>query len=341
MSAKALLLAPLLVIAGFPQQTPVLRSQSNVVLVSAMVTDANGEVVYGLNAGDFVLEDDGVGQTLHLDDETESDPISLILAVQTGRRAKREFPRMQGLNSLLNPVFDQPGSRVALVEFDKHINLVTDFTEHQQPIKEALERLQPGDNGATLIDVVKFSANLLNKEPEGRRRLLLLVSEPRDHGSHLSTIDEAVAAVGASNTIVHVLAFSPSLSQVLDNARGSNSDEWDKGTDLLAPILMARQAMKKNSAKTIAQITGGEYESFASRKAFENQLVDFTNRMHSRYLLTFQPRRPRAGLHRIRVRLKEHREGVRVVSRTAYWAVESGSANESPDPKEDPGNRQP
>jgi VWFA-related protein len=327
MSARVLLLVPLLVIGSLPQQTPVLRSQSNVVLVPTLVKDASGEIVYGLNAGDFILEDDGIEQSVRLEDVAESDPISLVLAVQTGRRAKREFSRMQGLNSLLDPVFDQPGSRVALVEFDKGVNVVSDFTEHQQPIKQALDRLEAGDNGAAIVDVVRLAANLLNKEPEGRRRLLLLVSETRDHGSHLSTIDDAVAAVASSNTVVHVLAFSPSLSQVLDNARGSNSDEWDRGTDLLAPILMARQAMRKNTARTIAQLTGGEYESFASRNAFEGRLVDFTNHMHSRYLLTFEPRRPHPGLHRIKVRLKEPREGVRVASRTAYWALENDSIN--------------
>jgi VWFA-related protein len=327
MSARVLLLVPLLVIGSLPQQTPVLRSQSNVVLVPTLVKDASGEIVYGLNAGDFIVEDYGIEQSVRLEDVAESDPISLVLAVQTGRRAKREFSRMQGLNSLLDPVFDQPGSRVALVEFDKGVNVVSDFTEHQQPIKQALDRLEAGDNGAAIVDVVRLAANLLNKEPEGRRRLLLLVSETRDHGSHLSTIDDAVAAVASSNTVVHVLAFSPSLSQVLDNARGSNSDEWDRGTDLLAPILMARQAMRKNTARTIAQLTGGEYESFASRNAFEGRLVDFTNHMHSRYLLTFEPRRPHPGLHRIKVRLKEPREGVRVASRTAYWALENDSIN--------------
>jgi hypothetical protein len=252
------------------------------------------------------------------------------LAVQTGRRASREFSRLRGLSSLLNPVFDQLGSRVALIEFDQRINLVSDFTEHQAPINEALQRLEPGDNGAAIFDVVKFAASLLSKEPDGRRRLLLLVSETRDHGSHLAGVDDAVAAVGASNTVVHVLSFSPSWSQVLDNARGSNRDEWDKGTDLLAPILMARQALKKNASRTIAQLTGGEYESFASRKGFEGQLVDFTNRMHSRYLLSFEPRRPHPGLHRISVRLKEPREGTSVRSRTAYWAAENGSLNDSP-----------
>jgi len=214
---------------------------------------------------------------------------------------------------------------VALIEFDKRINLVCAFTEDQLPITDALEKLEPGDKGAAIIDVVRFAANLLNKEPDGRRRLLLLVSETRDHGSHLSSIDDAVSAVGASNTTVHVLAFSPSLSQVLDNARGSNSDEWDKGTDLLAPLLMARQSMRKNIAKTVAQMTGGDYESFASRGGFEGQLVDLTNHMHSRYLLTFEPRRPRPGLHRIRVRLREPRDSMKVASRTAYWAGENSS----------------
>jgi hypothetical protein len=175
--------------------------------------------------------------------------------------------------------------------------------------------------------VVSYSAKLLNQEAEGRRKLLLLVSETRDHGSHLATIDDVVTAVGISNAIVHVLAFSPSLSQFLDTERGSNSDEWG-GVDLLAPLVLARHAMKKNTAKAVARLTGGEYELFASRKGFEEELIDFTNRMHSRYMLSFEPRRPHPGLHRIRVRLKEPRGNVSVISRATYWAAEDGIQRE-------------
>jgi hypothetical protein len=82
--------------------------------------------------------------------------------------------------------------------------------------------------------------------------------------------------------------------------------------DLLAPLVMARHAMKKNTAKAVARLTG-EYDVFASRKAFEEQMIDFTNRMHSRYMLSFEPRRPHPGLHRIRVRLKEPRGNVSVI----------------------------
>lgn len=331
MFARPCLLIPVLVLAALCQQVPTLRTQSNVVIVPALVRGADGSVLYGLKAEDFVIEDDGVSQAVHLDDSVETEPISVIVAIQIGRRAQREFPRMRGLHSLLNPIFDQPDARVALVEFDKHINPVSDFTNDPTTIDAALDKLEPGDSGAAILDAVRYSAKRLNQEPDGRRRLLLLVSETRDHGSHLASIDDVVTAVGISNTIVHVLAFSPSLSQVLDTERGSNSDEWG-GVDLLAPIVMARHAMKKNTAKTVARLTGGEYEMFASRKGFEKQLIDFTNRMHSRYMLSFEPRRPHPGLHRIRVRLKDPRDGATVISRATYWAEENNATGDSPQP---------
>jgi VWFA-related protein len=325
MFVKSCLLVPVLLIGVLAQQVPTLRTQSNVVIVPALVRSPDGSVLYGLKAEDFVIEDDGVEQQVHLDESVESEPVSVVIALQTGGRASREFPRMRGLRSLLNPIFEQPDVRAALVEFDKRITLVSDFTTDPTAINAAFEKLEPGDSGAAILDVVRYAAHLLGKEPEGRRRLLLLICENRDHGSHFAGIDDAIAAVGASNTIVHVLTFSPSLSQALDGVRGSNENEWSKGTDLLAPIIMARHAMKKNVANAIAQMTGGEYDGFASRKSFEEHLVDFTNRMHSRYMLSFEPRRPHSGLHRIRVRLKDRRDGVSVVFRTTYWAVEDGS----------------
>ncbi len=35
-------------------------------------------------------------------------------------------------------------------------------------------------------------------------------------------------------------------------------------------------------------MTGGEYELFATRKKFEVRMTDFTNHLHSRYLLSFR-----------------------------------------------------
>jgi hypothetical protein len=231
---------------------------------------------------------------------------------------------MRGVGAMLTPVFDQPGSRVALVEFDSQVNLVEKFSDDEAAIGEDLNKLQPGDNGAAIRDAVKFSVSLLEREPVERRRVLLLVSENRDHGSHAAKTDEVVAAIGNSSTIVYALAFSPSISQVLDTERGSNRDEayWDAPPDIIGTLLMARNAMKKNITRTIAGMTGGEYELFTSRKAFEGRLVDFNNHLNSRYVLSFAPPKPHPGLHRIEVRLKQPQPGVTVLSRTSYWAMD-------------------
>jgi hypothetical protein len=77
--------------------------------------------------------------------------------------------------------------------------------------------------------------------------------------------------------------------------------------------------MRKNTPKTIAALTGGEYELFTSHKAFESRMVEFANHLRNRYLLSFEPRDPHPGLHKIRVRLRQSRD-VDILARERYWA---------------------
>jgi len=301
-------------------QEPTFRSQTNLVLVPALVRDANGKPVYGLQAKDFVIEDDGVQQVIQLDEAAESNPVSLVIAIQRGRRASYEFPRIQGLSSMLQPILDQGDAEIALVEFDSTVELKRDFTSDGSLISQDLKNLQYGDSGAAILDAVYFSEKLLEKVPKDRQRVLLLISETRDHGSvWAKKIDEVVTLIGNSNTTVYALPFSPSLSNVLDTMRGNNSEEMNEGPDLLAPLRMAVQAMKKNAPKTVASMTGGEYELFDTRNSFENRMLDFTNHLHSRYLLSFEPKDPHAGLHHIRVALRNPGD-VTVLARSRYWA---------------------
>ena len=67
----------------------------------------------------------------------------------------------------------------------------------------------------------------------------------------------------------------------------------------------------------------GEYELFATRKSFESDLIGFANHLHSRYLLSFEPKDPHAGLHRIRVRLRNAASNQTLLFRTTYWVADS------------------
>ena len=305
------------VISASAQDTT-FRTRSNLVLVPTLVKDGQGGIVYGLHADDFVLEDNGVPQPLRLDEAPEGQPISLVVAIQRGRRAAYEFPRMQGLRTTLSPLFAAGAARVAIVEFDSHVDLTRNFSTDESLIDADLTNLQPGDNGAAILEAVAYSIKLLRDEAEDRQRVLLLISENHDHGSRVK-IDNAVAAIGQSNTVMYALAFSPGISNILDTGRGVNKDEMHQGVNFLDLAYRTGQAMRRNIPSTVAAMTGGEYELFTTRKKFEVRMNDFTNHLHSRYLLSFAPKDPQPGLHQLRVRLKDAANGS-VLARTSYWA---------------------
>ncbi len=327
LSATALFFLLLLPVGhAAAQEQPTFRAQANVVLVPTLVRDKAGEVIYGLRAEDFIIEDDGVAQAVRLDEAAESEPVSLVIAIQCGRRADYELPRMQGLGAMLQPLLAQPQTKVAIVAFDSQVHAMENFTGDQNAIERDLRALQPGDDGAAILDAVSYSVRLLDEVPKDRKRVLLLISETRDHGSHSATIDDVIKAIGNSNTVVYTLAFSPSRSNLLDTLRGNNNPdlhpeqtEVHNDPNLLAPLVLAAQAMRKNTAKAIASLSGGEYATFESGKGFDARMTNFDNHLHSRYLLSVQPAQPHPGLHRLSVRLKEP-EGATVLARSSYWA---------------------
>jgi VWFA-related protein len=219
---------------------------------------------------------------------------------------------------MLGPLFAFGTARVAVVEFDSQVELTRNFTKDESLVSDDLTNLQPGDEGAKILDAINYSVNLLKKEPEGRQRVMLLISETRDHGSK-GKIDDTVAAIGQSNAVMYALAFSPALSNILDTGRGTNKNEEHPTVDILDLAYRTAQAMRKNVPSTIASMTGGEYELFATRKKFEVRMNDFTNHLHSRYLLSFAPKNPRPGLHQIRVRVNGAGDAT-VLARSNYWA---------------------
>ena len=73
--------------------------------------------------------------------------------------------------------------------------------------------------------MVRYSAELLNQLPGQQQRVILLVSETRDHGSRGIAIDDVVSLIGNSNIAVYALAFSPGLGDMIDPYRGKTGSD--------------------------------------------------------------------------------------------------------------------
>jgi hypothetical protein len=147
-----------------PQAAP-LRAESTVVLVPALVRNAQGEPVFTLKAGDFRVTDDGVEQQFKLDEDTGAEPLALVVVVETGRAGARKLDAYRDLNAAIAAVVGGVPHRIAVVGFDSSPTLVHGFTSDTDAAGAALHDLEPGDKGAAILDGLKFSVDLLRSQP--------------------------------------------------------------------------------------------------------------------------------------------------------------------------------
>ena len=294
---------------------PTLRVTANEVLVPTLVEKSGGGVVYGLKPRDFVLEDNGVPQKIRVQEEMDTAPVALVVAVELGGVSVLEFGKLAKLGPLLDLFLSDGKGQAALVGFDSKPHLIRDFTHSSDVVNQALKQLRPGDGGDAILDTASYAVDLLESQPKEYRRVLLLISEERDHGSKHTKTEQLIEKIGQSDVLVLSVSFSPARAELSHDVKDSGED---RVMNLFSTLAMLVPAFKKNVTKEVAHMSGGEYNTFTGDKGFEKRVVESAKRARNRYLITFSPTDPTPGLHTIRVRLAEN-YGAHVVARANYW----------------------
>ncbi len=202
---------------GTGDTTTTLTVQSSLVLVPAMVKTKSGELVFSLKADDFELTDDGVPQRLRLEEDTDRLPLALVVVVETGGQGAAHLGEYAGLDAVLDAVIGDVTHRVAVVSFDSHARLVQDFNPETERAAQTLAQLEEGDGGAAILDGLSFAVDLLRKQPTTYRRAILLLSETADGGSK-TNFDDALKAIGNTNTSIYSFGFSSTRAAVKHEA---------------------------------------------------------------------------------------------------------------------------
>jgi VWFA-related protein len=304
---------------GAPSDANTLRVTTTEVLVPTLVEKRGGGIIYGLKQSDFILEDDGVPQKIRVQEEMDTAPVALVVAVELGGASVLEFDKLAKLGPLLDLFLTDSKSEAALMGFDSKPHLLCDYTHSSDAVNRVLNHLDPGDGGAAILDTVSSAVDLLETQPKEYRRVLLLISEERDHGSKHTRPAKLAQKIGASDVLVLSVSFSPSRAEFLHDVQDDVVGNGDSPTmSLLSPLVMAVKAFKKNVAKEVAVMSGGEYTTFTGDKRFQQRVVEAAKHMRNRYLITFRPSDLTPGLHTIRVRTAQD-YGARIVARANYW----------------------
>jgi VWFA-related protein len=346
-----------------PQSENRIRTSSTVVLVPALVKTKTGETVFSLTADDFILKDNGVAQTLHLETDTDSQPLALVVIVETGGQGARHLHDYENLGAELDAVIGDVRHLVAVVNFDSKPRIAQDFTDNTDAAAKAIAHANEGDQGAAILDALNFGIDLLRDVPPRYRRAMLLITETADSGSETS-LGDAVRLVSDTNTAIYSFGFSTTKEAVKHEAAklprpggtpygnepygaggcmsldpGADPDAHgnrgvqalDCASDLLPPLRLVRMAfiaakdgLKRNVPESVAQLTGGEYFAFTNAATLKRSLLTVSNDVPNYYLLSFRPESPSAGLHTLEVTLKNKAE-LQLKARSTYWQDAEGS----------------
>lgn len=341
-------------------QNPVFTTRTTLVLVPALVRTKAGEPVFTLSAKDFILTDDGIEEKIKVEEDTGSEPLALVVAVETGGAGARQLDKYRNLGPSIEAVIGAVPHQVAVVEFDSAPRLAQQFTSDLNAVAVALHDLGPGDRGAAILDGLRFSVDLLRRQPPAYRRAILLISETVDHGSQ-AQLEQALHDLSGTNTAIYSLMFSSAKSSAKNESsqifasktpgppHGCMSKDPDAEPgksrfeqtydclSLLAPPLraakiaaiLATDGLQRNVPESVARLTGGESFKFTDAHTLKCDIIAISHHLPNRYLLSFYPQSPHPGYHAIGLRLKEYPDLV-IEGRNGYWADEETTAATRP-----------
>lgn len=297
-----------------------LRTETNIVLVPATV-EVKGQVLYGLKPEQFSVKDNGKTVPVKLDEDSDSLGLSLVVLLQCSRSAIMEYSKIEALPGMIEALVGGAPREVALVRYGSHPELVQPFTRSMDEVNGSMVRMAPcEDDKAATIDAISYGASILANRRDRFRRMILLISETRDHGSTVKE-ERVIQQLGRTNTVVNAVAFSPIKSEVVDDLKTG------AGSNPLTFLFAIVQALRQNVPKTIARVSGGQYFNFTTKKGFEGELHSLTNRVHNYYLLSFSvPLDAANGVHAIDVDVPEYPNAT-VRARRSYWV---GPLNTAP-----------
>lgn len=345
-SSLSLLFAGLFGFAAMAQDTSKFSVRSNLVFLPTRVQDKRGETIYGLRPEQFIVEDNGVRQAVNVDEDPESSGLSLVVAVECGRSAPIEFKKLKGLGAMIEAIVGGAPHEVAIVSYGAGPYLLSDFSRGSESVTAGLAKLKDcHSNYAATIDTVSYAIEMLRRRKNHYRRAILLIGETRDHGSK-AKLDEVVAELGVTDTVIYSVAFSPGRDEMLHDLMHSNDaydvpvpktprpppdvekptaaeSTWREKTPWMVwppELLLIVNALRRNSASELASLSGGQYANFTTQKGFDAELQRISNQIHNYYLLSYQPTTdPGWSLHSVVVRVPDYPDAV-IRTRKSYWS---------------------
>ena len=269
-----------------------IRSEVNLVGTLASVLDKNGRPALDLAADQFEVYEEGLKQKIEIFEPETQMPLDLTLMIDSSLSETRDLEFETEAAARFIQKLVRPGDRLALYEFADAVTQLAPFTSSVPTLQAALKHIVPGD-GTALYDAVYLGSEALARNPSGRRRVIVLVTDAGETTSRADFETARRAALRAEALLYTIVV------RVVKNEGGRNT-------------------AGEHALETIADSTGGA-TYFPDTAGELGEMFDRIDReLRTQYRLGYYPNpRPPDGAYRA-LEVRVHCE-CKFRSRKAYY----------------------
>jgi VWFA-related protein len=254
-------------------EQPIFRSDVDLVNISVVVQDRNGNFLPGLKKENFRILEDNVPQTIQ---QIESSQAALTVAMVVEYRnyywdfVYDTFQASAGFVESL-----QPEDWLALIFYDLRVEIVQDFTKNKQNVLNKLLMLQtPGFREANLFDAVYETVDRM--QDIAGKKAIVLVASGEDTFSK-TRYDAVLNKVKESDTPIYAIGTGQAL-RLWAEGRGYMTSEGSIG------FLQA-----DNQLRSFARFSGGKSYFPRFQGEFPNIYNDIAASLRTEYMISYSP----------------------------------------------------
>lgn len=284
----------------------VVRVTSNLVPVSATVTDTRGKAITDLTVEDFELRVDGQPKPIGGLSHAET-PVRMVMLFDNSKsiRASREFEKQAAIRFFKNVL--RPIDQAAIYSVETVFSLEQPLTNDVSKLVRTIERFPEPDGATKLLDAMAHAADYLRLSPG--RKVVVIVSDGTDTVSDLG-FDETLRRVLAADCQVYSVQTG-----TFENAN-------------LVDLMAVRRL------ETFSDRTGGAVYTPKTTGELDAAFAQIAADLSQQYVLSYYPTdEGRDGRYRvINLRVKT-RPNLRVRARRGYYPRVNGQQLSSSQPE--------
>jgi VWFA-related protein len=236
----------------------------------SVILDKNHQFVPGLKAQNFLVLEDGVEQKVDTIRIAQT-PITAVMLLEFASNSWYAINDMQNASvSFFRSL--HPEDYVAVMTYDLHTHILSDFTNNKQIIAESLQSLTiPTFSDTDMFDALYETLDRTSRI-EGRK-YIILIGTGRDTFSKIN-LDKMLAKIKATQNVTIFTIGTAALVHQMSGGGGMAELDY---------------LQAQNQLKTFASMTGGLSFSPVFQGELGDDFAQINNSIRNQYVLTYRP----------------------------------------------------